>query len=120
MDGTMCGQNFLERDLARARLAREAVAFAFDVASDEIAAPTRRSSRVAFARQVAMYLAHVAFELNLARVGVAFGRDRSTASYACQIVEDRRDDPDFDAWLDGLEDCLRTAPEPQRPREIAI
>lgn len=115
----MCGQNLLERDLARARLARETVAFAFDVPADEIAAATRRSSRVAFARQVAMYLAHVAFELNLARVGLAFGRDRSTASYACQIVEDRRDDPDFDAWLDGLEDCLRTAPEPHFRGEAA-
>ncbi|QNL19157.1 chromosomal replication initiator DnaA [Hyphobacterium sp. CCMP332] len=109
----MCGQQFTERDLARARLARETVAFAFNVPAEEIAAPTRRSSDVAFARQVAMYLSHVAFELNLARVGQAFGRDRSTASYACQIVEDRRDDPDFDAWLDGLEECLRTAPEPK-------
>ena len=74
---------------------------------------------MAFARQVAMYLAHVTFELNLARVGFAFGRDRSTASHACQIVEDRRDDPAFDAWLDGLEDCLRTAPEPQFDRQAA-
>ncbi|WP_421792291.1 helix-turn-helix domain-containing protein [Hyphobacterium sp.] len=115
----MCGQQLLERDLARARLARETVAFAFDVPADEIAAPTRRSSEVAFARQVAMYLAHVAFELNLARVGLAFGRDRSTAAHACQIVEDRRDDPAFDAWLDGLEDCLRTAPEPERTGQAA-
>lgn len=114
----MCGQELIDSDRARARLAREAVAFAFDVPAEEIAAPTRRSSRVAFARQVAMYLAHVAFELNLARVGQAFGRDRSTASHACQIVEDRRDDPQFDAWLEGLEDCLRNAPDPRAQRMV--
>jgi len=113
----MCGLELPQRDRARARLARETVAYAFNVPADELSARTRRSSRIAFARQVAMYLSHVAFELNLARVGLAFGRDRSTASHACQIVEDRRDDPDFDAWMDGLEECLKTAPEPEARAE---
>lgn len=99
-------------DRARARLAQQAVAYAFDVPVEEIAAPTRRSARVALARQVAMYLAHVAFELSLARVGDAFGRDRTTAAYACHRVEDRRDEPGFDDFLDALEACLRAAPAP--------
>lgn len=99
-------------DRARARLAQQAVAYAFDVPVEEIAAPTRRSAEVALARQVAMYLAHVAFELSLARVGDAFGRDRTTAAYACHRVEDRRDEPSFDDLLDALESCLRSAPDP--------
>lgn len=102
----------LRLDRARARLAQQAVAYAFDVPVEEIAAPTRRSADVALARQVAMYLAHVAFELSLARVGLAFGRDRTTAAYACHRIEDRRDDVRFDTQLDALEACLRAAPTP--------
>lgn len=100
------------QDKARAQLAQSAVAFAFNVPARELEAPTRRSPRAAFARQVAMYLVHITFELPLARVALAFGRDRSTAAYACHRVEDERDDKAFDARLDALEDCLRRTPEP--------
>ena len=103
-------------DRARARLAQQAVAYAFDVPVEDIAAPTRRSAQAALARQVAMYLAHVAFELPLARVGYAFGRDRTTAAYACHRVEDRRDDARFDTVLDALEDGLRALPQPAAPK----
>ncbi|MBR9826764.1 MAG: chromosomal replication initiator DnaA [Alphaproteobacteria bacterium] len=103
----------LLQDRARAHLAQSAVAFAFDVSPQELNAPTRRSPQAAFARQVAMYLAHITFELPLSRVAQAFGRDRSTAAYACHKVEDERDDQDFDARLDALEECLRLAPEPR-------
>lgn len=103
----------LLQDRARAQLAQSAVAFAFNVSAQEMTAPTRRSSRTAFARQVAMYLAHITFELPLSRVALAFGRDRSTAAYACHKIEDERDDQEFDARLEALEACLRSAPEPQ-------
>lgn len=99
-------------DRARARLAQSAVAYAFDVPPEEIAAATRKSQRAAFARQAAMYLAHVAFELSLSRVAAAFGRDRTTASHACHRIEDERDDHVFDACMEQLEDCLRAAPPP--------
>lgn len=97
-------------DVARARLAQSAVAYAFGVSQDELEAPTRRSRQAAFARQAAMYLAHVAFELSLSRVGQAFGRDRSTAAHACHRIEDQRDDHGFDRSMDELEACLRAAP----------
>ena len=102
----------LKEDRARARLASQAVAYGLGVSPDEINAPTRGTSRAAFARQMAIYLTHVVFELSLARTAQAFGRDRSTAAYACHRVEDRRDDPDFDAFLDALESCLSSAPKP--------
>ena len=102
-------------DVARARLAQSAVAYAFSVPLDDMAAPTRRSREAAFARQVAMYLAHVAFELSLTRVAQAFGRDRSTAAHACHRIEDQRDDLRFDQHLDALEACLRAAPRPGDP-----
>ncbi|MEZ5938690.1 MAG: helix-turn-helix domain-containing protein [Hyphomonadaceae bacterium] len=59
-----------------------------------------------------MYLAHTAFGMSLARIGVAMGRDRSTVAHACHAIEDRRDDPSFDAWIARLEQAVRAAPQP--------
>jgi len=83
------------------------VAAAFTIPIGELRATGRRSASIAFARQTAMYLAHVALGLNYADVGRAFGRDRTTAAYACRIVEDRRTDPQLDARLASLEHLLR-------------
>lgn len=102
----------------QADLARQMVALAFGVPSEELCAATRRRAPVAFARQVAMYLAHVAYSMPLAQVGAAFGRDRTTASHACQLVEDRRDDPRLDDLLTALEQGLRQVPFPA-PGRIA-
>lgn len=100
-------------DRARAQLALQTVAYAFGVPAAQIDTPTRGAARAAFARQVAIYLTHVAFELSLSRTADAFGRDRSTAAHACHRIEDRRDDAAFDAKLDELEACLRAAPMPE-------
>jgi Bacterial dnaA protein helix-turn-helix len=82
-----------------------ATAAAFAVPVGELIAATRRSSYIAFARQSAMYLAHVAFGLSYSAVGRAFGRDRTTAAHACRLVEERRDDPAVDAVLGSLENA---------------
>ncbi len=108
--------NRMSQDRARARLAQYVVSYVFDIPLDELVAATRRSPRIAFARQVAMYLAHVAFQLSLARVAIAFGRDRSTAAHACHRIEDCRDDARLDACLDDLEAFLRSAPCPDMPQ----
>lgn len=99
-------------DRARARLAAALSAYAYGVDEAQVQAETRGTSAAALARQVAMYLAHVSFEMSISRVGAAFGRDRSTVAYACRQVEDRRDDPTFDAMLCAFEDALRMAPLP--------
>ena len=79
------------------------VAAAFAVPLAELRARTRRPPTVAFARQSAMYLAHIVFGLTLTDIGRAFGRDRTTAAYACELVENRRDDPVLDAAIEALE-----------------
>ena len=101
-------------DEAAARLAAGAASYALDVAVEEIIDAARGSAQAAFARQVAVYLCHVGFELSLARVAAAFGRDRSTIAHACHAIEDRRDEPQFDLWIGGLEAMLREAPSPAR------
>jgi len=80
-----------------------AVAAVFEVDLHDLRAATRGSTRTAFARQVAMYLAHVVCGLSLTEVGTLFARDRTTAAHACSVVEDRRDDPDLDGRLEHLE-----------------
>ena len=66
----------------------QAVSRVFMVASAELWSGTRGRPRVAFARQVAMYLAHVAWGLTLTEVGHVFSRDRTTVAHACGLVED--------------------------------
>lgn len=96
-------------DKAAARLAAGLASFALGVGVQDIVDRKRGSAAVAFARQVAMYLCYVAFELSLARVALAFGRDRSTVAHACHIIEDRRDEAQFDLWIGALEATLREA-----------
>jgi hypothetical protein len=80
-----------------------AVTQVFGVAHDDLRRTTRGRAKVALARQVAMYLAHVGCGLSLTETGRLFGRDRTTVAHACGVIEDRRDDPVFDRALDLLE-----------------
>lgn len=61
---------------------------------------------VARGRQLAMYLAHVVLRRSLTEIGDVFGRDRTTVSHACALIEDMRDDPAFDAEVSAYERCL--------------
>ena len=54
-------------------------------------------------RQVAMYVCHVVLRLSMSEIGAAFGRDRTTVGHACNVVEDRRDDAAFDAFVSAIE-----------------
>ena len=63
----------------------------------------RGPRRIAFARQLAMYLTHVGFGVTLTEVGLCFERDRTTVRHACALVEDRRDQPAFDLSVSALE-----------------
>lgn len=54
-------------------------------------------------RQIAMYVSHVVLCYSLTDLGLAFGRDRTTVSHACHVVEDRRDDPAFDRFIASIE-----------------
>ena len=80
-----------------------AVALVFEVDPAELGAATRRSPRAAFARQVAMYLTHVVCGMSMTEVGALFSRDRTTVAHACEVVEDRRDDPELDSRVERLE-----------------
>jgi hypothetical protein len=54
-------------------------------------------------RQISMYVCHVALRMPQQDIGVAFGRDRTTVSHACHVVEDRRDDRVYDEFVSAVE-----------------
>jgi chromosomal replication initiation ATPase DnaA len=93
----------------QARLALDlAMTSVFGIESGALWHGTRGAKETAFARQIAMYLAHVSCGMTLTDVGVMFGRDRTTVSYGCLKVEYRRDDPVLDRTLDLLGWALPT------------
>jgi chromosomal replication initiation ATPase DnaA len=89
------------------QILEQAISRVFMVAGPDLWSDTRGRPRAAFARQVAMYLAHVSCGLTMTEVGHIFARDRTTVAHACGLVEDRRDDPSFDRSLELLEGVLR-------------
>jgi chromosomal replication initiation ATPase DnaA len=101
--------------LRRARLTRApdmerlltVIATATGVTVDELLAEKRGLAPIAKARQVAMYLACTRFELRHSDVGHLLGRDRTTVSHACQLIEGLRDeDPATTRLIDGIESVL--------------
>lgn len=100
-----------QQDEHRVRLAAGLTGFALMIPAEQILAADKRDHRIARARQIAMYLAHVGLGMSLARIATALDRDRSTVAYGCHKIEDFRDDPQIDEWLDSLEVQLRGAVE---------
>ena len=91
----------------RALLVQMAVAETTGVDLTQICAAKRGDPKSALARQMAMYLCHLVFEMNRTQVGLAFGRDRKTVRHALQRIEDLREDYEFDRALSWLESSLR-------------
>jgi chromosomal replication initiation ATPase DnaA len=98
-----------EQDRICVDMAVAMAAGALDASVEQVAGDAR-GGNATLARHVAMYIAAVGFGLSYARVGAALGRDRSTVAHACKRVEDRREDPAFDRWLDALETTAAAAP----------
>jgi chromosomal replication initiation ATPase DnaA len=82
---------------------------AFGVDGKELRAPTRCRRNVARIRQIGMYVAHTSFGLAMRQVAVGFARDRTTVMHACHLVEDMRDDVDFDAIVTAFERIVNSA-----------
>ncbi len=78
----------------------------FGVTGAALHAQGRGAARVAFARQVAIYLSRVRLGLSYAAAGRFFGRDRTTAAHACRVIEERREDSTLDSLLDCLERAI--------------
>lgn len=75
----------------------------FSLPSKELRGAGRSTLPVSRVRQIAMYVAHVVLRLTMADVGRGFGRDRTTVLHACQLVEDLRDDAEYDRVVSMFE-----------------
>lgn len=73
------------------------------VSGDRIGMRRERRRLACHVRQIAMYVCHVALQMRMTTIGEGFGRDRSTVAHACAVVEDRRDDRDFDEFVAAIE-----------------
>jgi len=85
------------------------VAALFSVSSKELRKPGRTADSISRVRQIAMYVAHVVLRLTQGEVGRGFGRDRTTVIHACHIVEDLRDDAEFDRAVSMVERIAHAA-----------
>lgn len=81
----------------------------FGVSGAELRSPLRCRREVARVRQIGMYVAHTAFGLAMREVAAGFARDRTTVMHACHLVEDMRDDTDFDAIVTTFERIAQSA-----------
>lgn len=97
------------RDVCLVRLAAGITGYSLGLPSEAILNGGQREHRITRARQIAMYLSHVVLGMSLARIASATGRDRSTVAYGCHRIEDFREDPTIDLWLEDLEVRLRGA-----------
>ena len=77
-----------------------------ELVAAERGVPAALLARIAEARQIAMNLMHVVLRRKYADIGAFFGRDRTTVSHACALIEDRRDNSRFDAGVSRLEAAL--------------
>ena len=108
-----CGGG-VERGDRVIRCLKGVVAPAFGIRPEAMQNVRRGKAQEAFARQVAMYLAHTRLGLPFVRVGACFGRDRTTAAHACRTVEERREDPEIDAILHSIERAVDLLPRLSR------
>ena len=98
------------------RMLAEVVGVALGIDPDRLTRTERGDARTAFARHVAIYLACTRLGLSFTEAGRLFGRDRTTASYACRRVEERRDE----AWTDQLVDRLGGAIDPRTVQAVPM
>lgn len=81
----------------------------FNVPTLELRRTGRTALAVAQVRQIAMYVAHVSLRLTMKQVGTGFQRDRTTVLHACHVVEDMRDDIEFDRLVAHVERIVAAA-----------
>lgn len=98
-----------EHILAACDCVIELAAALFGIPSKELRRPGRGPDQISRVRQIAMYVAHVVLRLNMTDLGKGFGRDRTTVMHACHLIEDMRDDEEFDRIVSQSERIVQAA-----------
>lgn len=85
------------------------LAACFSVSTCDLRSQDRAIAPVARVRQIGMYVCHVALGMTMSEVAKGFARDRTTIVHACHLIEDLRDDMDFDRICSTVERIARAA-----------
>ncbi len=81
----------------------------FSVPSRDLRSPERSHGSVCRVRQIGIYVAHVSLGLSMTEVAKGFSRDRSTVVHSCHLIEDLRDDVEFDRIVGVVERIAQAA-----------
>jgi len=98
-----------EHILAACDCVIELAAALFGIPSKELRRRGRGPDEISRVRQIAMYVAHVVLWLNMTDLGKGFGRDRTTVMHACHLIEDMRDEEEFDRIVSQTERIVQAA-----------
>ena len=75
----------------------------------DLRAARRLAAPVARIRQIGMYVCHVVVRMKMGDIADGFCRDRTTIIHACNVVEDLRDDPELDDFIQRIETVVAIA-----------
>lgn len=82
---------------------QEIVASRSEVNLEELRAKTRGTQKVSAARQLAMYIARVEFDISLSAIGRHFGRrHHTTVMHAVDMIDYQRSDKKVDFFIKML------------------
>lgn len=101
--------NSFKHDYIKAKTICTICAYSMGIEQD-IMHTSNRQAKEALARQIAMYLIHTIFSFPLNRIAPLFNKDKSTVSYACHLIEDKREASDFDDFVAKLETAVCALP----------
>lgn len=88
------------------------VGSALAIDGERLCSAGRGTAAEAYARQIAVYIAHTTLGLSYTEAGRLFGRDRTTAAHACRRIEEERESERIDQFVDCLERAACRAAEP--------
>ena len=81
----------------------------FSVSGRDLRGARRSGRAVARVRQIGMYVAHVTLGMRMVDIATGFGRNKSTVVHACHLIEDLRDDADFNVIVAKAEEITEVA-----------
>ena len=98
------------KDRAQAQLIVSAASIVLGIPHFDVFSRRRLPANDMILRQTSMYLLNTSCNYSQSHVARIFERDRGTVRQACAIVEDMRDNLDFDEKLNTLEFFLAKDP----------
>lgn len=100
-------KNAAEKWMSDCEAVIDIVSAFFNVSSKDIRNSSRSIAPVARVRQVGMYVAHTVLQIPMKHVGRCFARDRTTVQHAVALIEDLREDHEFDGIMDQVDRLVR-------------